>query len=224
MAGGPGVANGNRCRGPVWKQVGIGRRLRPGCDSAPLPPARLPACPPARGRAGAPGRWPPGAAPTGHRPMPFRPFFPSAPEGAWATTAPAITGRSRLAPPGTAHKRLPAGRATAASPAVASSPANDLGNFALPGNFAVRGNKTRVARAEVPRNAEFPRYGHRVHRGAPGEPDIRDGPRQQRRRRWLNGIALYDRKSSAIKLVSALMRRSWPPVRQPPIDQGVVAA
>src|SRR5487761_869402 len=109
--------------------------------------------------------------------MPFRLFFPSAPEGARATTAPVIAGRSRLAPPGTAHKRLPAGRATAAGPAVASSPANDLGNFALPGNFAVRGNKARVARAEVPRNAEFPRYGHRVHRGAPGEPGIRDGPK-----------------------------------------------
>src|SRR5487761_933095 len=91
--------------------------------------------------------------------MPFRLFFPSAPEGARATTAPVIAGRSRLAPPGTAHKRLPAGRATAAGRAVASSPANDLGNFALRGNFAVRGDKARVARAEVPRNAEFPRYG-----------------------------------------------------------------
>src|SRR5487761_412524 len=38
-------------------------------------------------------------------------------------------------------------------------PADDLGNFAVRGRFAVRGDKARVARAEVPRNAEFPRYG-----------------------------------------------------------------
>src|SRR5487761_71963 len=115
--------------------------------------------------------------------MPFRLFFPSAPEGARATTAPVIAGRSRLAPPGTALKRLPAGRATAAGPAVASSPANDLGNFALPGNFAVRGNKARVARAEVPRNAEFPRYGRGCTAVHPANRAYGTGPGQRRRRR-----------------------------------------
>jgi hypothetical protein len=55
-----------------------------------------------------------------------------------------------------AAQRLPARRSRHA-------PAKDLGNSALPGN------KARVARVEVPCNAEFPRYGHgcrAVPRGA----------------------------------------------------------